>query len=273
VKYNGVINISYGADIVNPEPVLLSDAKTFLRVSNTVEDALITQLITSARQQAEKYTGIYLKPRNIIAMVNCGIGLAEIPGPVYSPITWLNPPAGNTPPVTLYNSSLTFISSTSATLAGITGVVPIIGSINFQFSLITPRTGMNYTMNLNYNGVLVMTVTFPSDYLLQEFQYTDASGQVYKANFTNGTIDLLYNEFSVQGLNITGGIFKSLVDPSDSTIRLSYQVGYTACPEDIKSAILNQVAFMYQNRGDDLKVGSISSMFLSTLSMYKRQWI
>ena len=145
--------------------------------------------------------------------------------------------------------------------------------MEFQFNLISPRTGSTYTMTLNYNNVIVMIVSYPSDYLYQQFQYTDINGQVYTANFVNGTIDMLYNPLTVQGLKFTGGVFKSLVDPSDSVISLSYVAGYVSCPEDIKNAMLSQIAFMYQNRGDDLKAGSMSSMFLSTLSMYKRQWI
>ena len=277
MKYNAVINISYGADPLNngaayPEPVLLSDAKTFLRVSNTVEDALISQLIISARLQAEKYTGIYLKPRNIIAMVNCGLGMCEIPGPCFNPISWINPPANNTVTSSNYNSSLNFTTAATLSVQGVTGVST--GAMSFLFNLISPRVGSTYTMPINYNGTLLLTITYPSDYLGQEFQYTDSNGQVFKANFVNGTLDLLYNDFATrEGFKLTGGIFKSIVEASDSTERLSYTVGYINCPEDIKQAMLNQIAFMYQNRGDDLKTGSISSMFISSLSMYKRVWI
>lgn len=42
------------------EPVSLSDAKTWLRVSHTEEDTLMSDLITSARERIEHHTGLAL---------------------------------------------------------------------------------------------------------------------------------------------------------------------------------------------------------------------
>ena len=50
----------YSFSLVTPpavEPVLLAEAKAQARIDTTADDALVTSLITGARQWAEKYTG------------------------------------------------------------------------------------------------------------------------------------------------------------------------------------------------------------------------
>lgn len=52
------IRCAHSSVVTEPsvEPVTLAEAKTFLRVSDTTDDALITSLITAARARAESYT-------------------------------------------------------------------------------------------------------------------------------------------------------------------------------------------------------------------------
>lgn len=58
--------MTYSLHLVTPpasEPVTLADAKTFMRVSFTDDDALITELITIAREAVEAHTERALMPQ------------------------------------------------------------------------------------------------------------------------------------------------------------------------------------------------------------------
>ncbi len=72
---SGSINIS--------EPILLEDAKTYLRTSSSADDALITELITAARAACERYVGISFVPRTIRATLTNELGRIPLP---YGPI-------------------------------------------------------------------------------------------------------------------------------------------------------------------------------------------
>jgi len=50
---------------VTTEPITLAEAKTWLKVDYSDEDAMITKLITSVRHQAELFTGLSLVARTI----------------------------------------------------------------------------------------------------------------------------------------------------------------------------------------------------------------
>lgn len=55
------------SDIGN-NPVTLNEAKAFLRVSNTTEDAMITAMVTSATEWCEKYLGRTLRDMTVEAL-------------------------------------------------------------------------------------------------------------------------------------------------------------------------------------------------------------
>jgi uncharacterized phiE125 gp8 family phage protein len=63
------------------EPLLLADLKTFLRVSGTDDDALITQLIRSARDAVEKETALCLIDQNWRLVLDAwpASGLTKVP--------------------------------------------------------------------------------------------------------------------------------------------------------------------------------------------------
>ena len=60
------------------EPITLSEAKNYLRVDYSEDDALITALITSARVRLEQYAGVAMTERTlqVIAYVD---DLIELP--------------------------------------------------------------------------------------------------------------------------------------------------------------------------------------------------
>ena len=57
MKYNGIISEIIINSEVYDEPVMVEDAKSFLRISNDTEDALISSLIKAAREKLEKEIG------------------------------------------------------------------------------------------------------------------------------------------------------------------------------------------------------------------------
>lgn len=71
---------------VSTEPVTLTDAKSWLRVDYPDEDILIAQLITEARDEAERITKRALATQTIQAILEPGrVPVGALSGPVDSP--------------------------------------------------------------------------------------------------------------------------------------------------------------------------------------------
>jgi hypothetical protein len=83
--YNYLIDytLEYNGEIV--EPVTLAEAKNYCRVTTSADDALITDLITQARESVEKATGLCIVPRNVVAWFNNPAGLFQLP---FGPVTY-----------------------------------------------------------------------------------------------------------------------------------------------------------------------------------------
>lgn len=79
------------------EPVLLPEMKTFMRVSNTVEDAMINIMIPAARKFLEKFTGTWFKPYTVNVIAKNPLGNYNFFFPVEPTalLTWNNPPQGS----------------------------------------------------------------------------------------------------------------------------------------------------------------------------------
>lgn len=82
-------------------------------------------------------------------------------------------------------------------------------------------------------------------------------------NNTEGGFTLLYGPVidtptvtDADGVLVTdatfsGISFKKLLAPCYSEVRLEYNVGFTLVPADLKMAILHEVAYLYEHRGDE----------------------
>ena len=68
------------------EPITLAEAKLYLRVDTTADDALITALITAARETVERYTSRALVTQTITQVLDCfpGFGFRLAVHPVQS---------------------------------------------------------------------------------------------------------------------------------------------------------------------------------------------
>lgn len=85
-------------------------------------------------------------------------------------------------------------------------------------------------------------------------------------------------EFTIEEDNLIDGQFKKVTGLTGKHT-FDYTVGYSPCPPRLKEAILNEIAYRNQNRGDQSKELSLSNTFLceSTVHMcqpYKRMsWL
>jgi uncharacterized phiE125 gp8 family phage protein len=85
-----MINSEFQIEILTDlttEPVTLQEAKDYMRISSNAEDDLIEELITSARERIEKYTGLSLGLKTLKAYWFYFHIPAEIP---YGPVTAIN---------------------------------------------------------------------------------------------------------------------------------------------------------------------------------------
>ncbi len=95
---------------------------------------------------------------------------------------------------------------------------------------------------------------------------TDSEGEI-----------LTTDEYKLRGFE-----FKKLESPCDSYLEAIYTTGYESLPTNFKTAVLQQVSFLYENRGD-IPAGSqrlnnqtvpteLSPMVRETLRPYRRIW-
>jgi uncharacterized phiE125 gp8 family phage protein len=85
-----MINSEFQCEIITDlttEPVTLQEAKDYMRISSDSENDLIEELITSARERIEKFTGLSLGLKTLKAYWFYFHVPAEIP---YGPITAIN---------------------------------------------------------------------------------------------------------------------------------------------------------------------------------------
>jgi hypothetical protein len=65
-----------------------------------------------------------------------------------------------------------------------------------------------------------------------------------------------------------GNEFKRLRTPHSNNITIDYTTGYTTLPEVLKTALLNQVYYLYDNRA--IAKDDISPIAKTILNLYKR---
>lgn len=85
-----MINSEFQIEILTDlttEPVTLQEAKDYMRISSDSENDLIEELITSARERIEKFTGLSLGEKTLRAYWFYYHVPAEIP---YGPVTLIN---------------------------------------------------------------------------------------------------------------------------------------------------------------------------------------
>jgi len=67
---------------------------------------------------------------------------------------------------------------------------------------------------------------------------------------------------------LSGNEFKRLRTPNSNNITIDYTTGYTTLPEALKTALLNQVYYLYDNRA--VATDDISPIAKTLLNLFKR---
>lgn len=81
--YNYIIDYTISDNGTITEPVTVSEAKQYCRVTNNVEDDLFAELITQSRQAVEKASGLSIVPKNVAVWFSNQSGGFQLPfGPV-----------------------------------------------------------------------------------------------------------------------------------------------------------------------------------------------
>lgn len=180
--YYNAVNIEPFDDSAVTEPVALQEAKDYAKIDvGTADDAIITYLITTARQQCEDFTGISIVGRTVTTYITNRCGGVFLP---YGPV-----------------KSITSI--------------------------------------------------------------TDQDGNALVAD---------------QDYKIAGKSFPQILWPKWDNMTVVYTTGYTTLPQEIKSAILQQIFYLYENRGESAVIsrsGVVAELTLSpqakaTLQRFRR---
>lgn len=69
-----------------------------------------------------------------------------------------------------------------------------------------------------------------------------------------------------------GVAFTTLQEPISDYLKVTYNAGYDVLPQIYKTAVLQQVAYLYRHRGDEDKVGTLSPLVKSLLKPHRRVW-
>lgn len=95
VEYNSVIDIQFD-DATIIEPVGLDEVKTFCKIDINTDNDIITEMITSAREMCEDYSGIGFVEHNLVAVLNNSNGGIYLPYGPTGTITSIVDSNGNT---------------------------------------------------------------------------------------------------------------------------------------------------------------------------------
>lgn len=75
---------------------------------------------------------------------------------------------------------------------------------------------------------------------------------------------------AVDNYEISGTQFPQLISPQETKLTVNYDAGYTIIPERIKLAVLQQVFYLYENRGEKDVALTLSPQAKATLQRLRR---
>jgi uncharacterized phiE125 gp8 family phage protein len=117
----------------------------------------------------------------------------------------------------------------------------------------------------NYCGI---SIVFHSWEVLLKNEAGDFELPYGPVQNVTGVTDADENVLDSDSYKFRGLDFKYLVSPLQDNITVEYDAGYEDCPEGIRLAIKQMVAYWYDKRA----AGSIPELALTTLANFKRPW-
>lgn len=69
---------------------------------------------------------------------------------------------------------------------------------------------------------------------------------------------------------VRGSLFKFIESPCLDYLQVSYSAGYSTLPPNLKTAVLSQIAWIYENRGDANVAGTLSMGSKMILKLLRR---
>lgn len=87
-------------------------------------------------------------------------------------------------------------------------------------------------------------------------------------SITDDSKDL--NDIDEDNYELKGLLFKTLSSPSNCHVIISYTAGYDILPEHFKTAVKQQILYLYENRGDAKLMEQLSPIVAVTLKPYRR---
>lgn len=67
----------------------------------------------------------------------------------------------------------------------------------------------------------------------------------------NSITSVTERDTAITDYTMSGASFQRLVTVFEQEVTVVYTAGYATLPKNLKTAILNQIGFLYENRGDD----------------------
>ncbi len=75
---------------------------------------------------------------------------------------------------------------------------------------------------------------------------------------------------AITDYKLNGLLFKWICSPSNCKFKIVYSAGYDDLPQIFKTAVLQQTAYLYENRGDAGKLDEISPIVTASLKPFRR---
>lgn len=256
MNYNAVLDVLFTDDVPVVEPVTLTQVKNHLRIDLDDDDALIALYIKAARQQCEGFTNISFIKRTVAAQLLNGVGNIYLPyGPVSNILTTTTGGSASSVLTSLARFQYTGTGG-ETTLTSFTDLTGNALSLVDKKVLSFEKDGIGFSKQISTGTPIDKQFKFDETTGTIEIAVEFEPGEEAFGFYADTTTVGGSAGTTLNGLEISGGLFKRIKTPACEEITIAYQAGYDALPEQFKTAMLSQIAWLYENRGDaELKNG------------------
>lgn len=270
MNYNAVLDVVFVDDTPVNEPVSVQQVKDHLRIDLADDDALIGIYIKAARGLCEGFTNISFIKRTVTAQIINSVGNVLLPyGPVRNIITASTGSSAGTIAAILsrYQYTGTGGETTISSFKDISGnVISLVGKKVVSFE----KDGISYSKQITSGTPVDKQFLFNSSTGSIEISIPFEPGEEAWGFYLDEITAGVDAGTTLDGLEIPPGDFRRIKTASCEEITIAYEAGYQVLPDHFTVALLCQVAWLYENRGDaELKNGLCEQAKL-LLAPYRR---